>query len=70
MNGSMKTSNDFDVTPKAIFSKAELKYTSGLDPSKSFPDAFLTPLLYNYHALDGTEENPRVVAVGDMPMIV
>jgi hypothetical protein len=56
----------FEITPKVIYSPAEVKYGY----NKSLCDSFMTPLLYNYNSIDGQEDNPKVIAIGDMPMLV
>lgn len=67
INNSMKPAEDiFEMTPKVIFSPAEIKY--GLNTNLA--DSFLTPMLYNYNSLDGKEDNPRVITIGDMPMLI
>ena len=67
INNSIKTAEDmFEITPKVIFSPGEIKY--GMNGNLA--DSLMTPLLYNYNSLDGSEENPKVIAIGDMPMLI
>ena len=67
INNSIKTAEDiFEMTPKVIFSPGEIKY--GMNTNLA--DSFMTPMLYNYNSLEGKESNPRVIAIGDMPMLI
>jgi hypothetical protein len=67
MNNSIKPAEDqFDITPKVIYSPGELKY--GLE--STLADSFMTPFLYNYNSLHGQEKNPKVIAIGDMPLLI
>lgn len=69
VNDSIKPAFDaFEVAPKVLYSPSDLKHNSITD--KPIADAFLTPLLYSYNTLQGTESNPRVVAIGDMPLLI
>ena len=69
VNNSIKTAVDnFEMTPKVLYSPSDMKHASLFERPTS--DAFLTPLLYSYNSLASTESNPRVIAVGDMPMLI
>jgi hypothetical protein len=61
---------DIEIGPSVIYS-TETRYEY-LPASRDTiaPDAFLTSFLYPYNSLMDTAENPRVLAIGDMPVLI
>jgi len=57
----------FDIGAKVIYSSNELKFS---DARTLMSDTFLTSFLYPYNSVTPDSRNSKVVAIGDMPILV
>lgn len=61
---------DIEIGPSVIYSPDPRFELLPASQGVLSPDALLSSLLYAHNCLQPTTENPRVVAIGDMPILV